>query len=164
MGLLPLSPMPQRAQRSQVIMGAMSPRCAIVVLLSILTACSTPPDASKSPAPAPKRVAASSNPVAKYIELTGLRLGEKGPGKLRVRFGIVNHSDADLGDLAIEVQLSATSAKPGEPPFASFPAKIGTLGPEEWKDVEVIVPTKLRVYELPDWQYVKADFQVTEPK
>src|SRR6266852_4036420 len=135
MGLLPLSPMPQRPQRSQVIMGAMSPRCAIVVLLSILTACSTQPDAGKSPAPAPKRVAASSNPVAKYIELTGLRLGEKGPGKLRVRFGAVNHSDADLSDLVIEVQLSATSAKPGEPPFASFTAKIGTLGPEEWKDV-----------------------------
>jgi hypothetical protein len=153
-----------RAQRSQVIMGAMSPRCAVIVLLSILTACSSPPDAAKSPAPAPKRVAASSNPVAKYIELTGLRLGEKGPGKLSVRFGAVNHSDADLGDLVMEVQLSATSAKAGEPPFATFTAKIGQLGPQEWKDVEVIVPTKLRVYELPDWQYVKADFQVTEPK
>jgi hypothetical protein len=145
-------------------MGAMSPRCAVIVLLSILTACSTPPDAAKSPAPAPKRVAASSNPVARYIELTGLRLGEKGPGKLSVRFGAVNHSDADLGDLVMEVQLSATSAKAGEPPFATFTAKIGQLGPQEWKDIEVIVPTKLRVYELPDWQFVKADFQVTEPK
>ena len=145
-------------------MGAMSPRCAVIVLASILTACSSPPDAAKSPAPSPKRVAASSNPVAKYIELTGLRLGEKGPGKLSVRFGVVNHSDADLGDLVMEVQLSATSAKAGEPPFATFSAKIGQLGPQEWKDVEAIVPTKLRVYELPDWQYVKADFQVTEPK
>ena len=145
-------------------MGAMSPRCAIVALLSILTACSSPPDAGKSPAPPAKRVAASSNPVAKYIELTGLRLGEKGPGKLRVRFGVVNHSDADLSDLVLDVQLSAAGAKPGEPPFAGFSAKVGALGPEEWKDVEVIVPTKLRVYELPDWQYVKADFQVTEPK
>ncbi len=145
-------------------MGAMSTRFAVVALVSILTACSSPPDTAKSPAPAPKRVAASSNPVARYIELTGLRLGEKGPGKLSVRFGAVNHSDADLGDLVMEVQLSATTAKAGEPPFATFSAKVGPLGPREWKDVDVIVPTKLRVYELPDWQYVKADFQVTEPK
>ena len=146
------------------MMGAMSPRCAVIALLSILTACSSPPDAAKAPAPQPKKAAAGTNPAAKFIELTGIRLGEKGPGKLRVRFGAVNHSDADLGDLVIGVQLSAASAKPGEPPFATFSAKIGPLGPEEWKDVEVIVPTKLRVYELPDWQYVKADFQVTEPK
>ena len=26
------------------------------------------------------------------------------------------------------------------------------------------VPTKLRVYELPDWQFLKADFEITEPK
>ena len=145
-------------------MGAMSPRCAVIVLLSLLTACSSPPDAGKAPAPAAKKVAAGTNPAAKFIELTGFRLGEKGPGKLSVRFGAVNHSDADLGDLVIEVQLSAASAKAGEPPFASFTAKIGQLGPQEWKEVEVVVPTKLRVYELPDWQYVKADFQVTEPK
>jgi hypothetical protein len=145
-------------------MGAMSPRYAVVILLSILTGCSSQPDAAKSPAPAPKRVAAGTNPAAKFIELTGFRLGEKGPGNLRVHFGAVNHSDADLSDLVVDVQLSAASAKAGEPPFASFTAKIGALGPQEWKDVEVIVPTKLRVYELPDWQFVKADFQVTEPK
>jgi hypothetical protein len=26
------------------------------------------------------------------------------------------------------------------------------------------VPTKMRVYELPDWQFLKADFEITEPK
>jgi hypothetical protein len=30
--------------------------------------------------------------------------------------------------------------------------------------VVVDVPTKLRVYELPDWQFLKPDFVLTEPK
>ena len=32
------------------------------------------------------------------------------------------------------------------------------------KPVSVDVPTKLRVYELPDWQFLRADFDLTEPK
>jgi hypothetical protein len=32
------------------------------------------------------------------------------------------------------------------------------------KDVKAEIPTKLRVYELPDWQFLKADFEITDPK
>jgi len=46
----------------------------------------------------------------------------------------------------------------------TFPATVSKLGPSELKNVAVQVPTKLRVYELPDWQFLKADFQITEPQ
>jgi len=111
-----------------------------------------------------RAVAASSNPVAKYIELVGFRITEKSPGKLQAQFGVVNHSEADVGDIALEVNLRATTAKPGEPPLVTFMAKITSLGPEDLKQATVEVPTKLRAYELPDWQFLKADFQITEPK
>lgn len=109
-------------------------------------------------------MAPSSNPVAKYIEITGFRITEKGPGKLEVRFAVVNHSDADIGNIAMTVNLRASTAKPSDPPLATFNARVEGLGPEDLKEVTAEVPTKLRVYELPDWQFITADFQITEPK
>ena len=45
----------------------------------------------------------NSNPNAKYIELVGFRVNEKSPGHLEVQFGVVNHSEADLGQVKMEV-------------------------------------------------------------
>jgi hypothetical protein len=106
----------------------------------------------------------TSNPIAKYIELVGLRVTERSAGHLIVQFGVVNHSDADVGDVKMTVNLSTTAAKPGDPPLITFPAQVPGLGPNELKDVSVEVPIKLRVYELPDWQFLKADFEIIEPK
>jgi hypothetical protein len=106
----------------------------------------------------------NTNPYAKYIEVVGIRVNEKSPGHLEVRFGVVNHSEADLGEVKMDVNLRTTAAKPGEPPLVSFSAKVPALGPAELKPVTIDVPTALRVYELPDWQFLKADFQLIEPK
>jgi hypothetical protein len=106
----------------------------------------------------------TSNPIAKYVELVGFRVRERSPGHLVVQFGVVNHSEADVGDVKMTVNLSTTAAKPGDPPLISFPAQVSRLGPSELKDVTTEVPTKLRVYELPDWQFLKADFEIIEPK
>ncbi len=105
----------------------------------------------------------TSNPIAKYIELVGFRVTERSKGHLIVQFGVVNHSEADVGDVKMTINLGTTAAKPGDPPLISFPAQVSSLGPSELKDVTVEVPTKLRVYELPDWQFLKADFQITSP-
>jgi hypothetical protein len=136
------------------------------LILALAGCSSSPPEKSSTSTSQPhsQRVAASSNPVAKYIEVTGFRINEKGPGKLEVRFGVVNHSDADIGNIAMIVNLYPTTAKPGDPPIATFNAHVDALGPEDLKEVKVEVPTKLRVYELPDWQFIRADFQITEPK
>lgn len=143
-------------------------RIVTVGLCVLLAGCSMAPkqENQKSGAPAAPVSAAppSRNPAAKYVELVGFRVKEKGPGKLEIHFGVVNHSEADLGELVLDVDLRTTNAKPGDPPLCSFAAKVGSVGPEELKPVTVLVPTKLRVYELPDWQFLKADFQITEPK
>jgi hypothetical protein len=144
---------------------------AFVVAASALTlgGCSSSPAPNKqakaAPAIPPHFTATNtSNPVAKYIELVGLRVRERSAGHLIVQFGVVNHSEADVGDVKLKVNLSTTAAKPGDPPLITFPAQVARLGPTELKDVSVEVPIKLRVYELPDWQFLKADFEITEPK
>ena len=106
----------------------------------------------------------ASNSLAKHIELVGFRITEKTPGKLVVHFGVVNHSQADVGDVKLKVDLTTTAAKPDEAPLISFPAQVSGLGPSEMKDVSVDVPAKLRAYELPDWQFLIARFEITDPK
>jgi|SRR5579884_2968628 len=138
------------------------------ILIALLGACSSPTPQNQAGGPAQAThtppVAATQNPVARYLELAGFRLDEKGPGKLQIQFAVINHSDADIGDLGLQVNLRAKSAKASDPPLFSFPATVPDLGPEEVKQVTVTVPTKLRVYELPDWQFIVPDFTVTSPR
>jgi hypothetical protein len=77
---------------------------------------------------------------------------------------VVNHSEADLGELKMDVNVRTTTAKSDDPPLLTFSITVPSLGPSELKPVVIDVPTKLRVYELPDWQFLKPDFQLTEPK
>lgn len=144
-------------------------RIGWLFVAAVLVACSSSSSSNKqtkAPPSIPSHFTASntSNPIAKYIELVGFRVTERSPGHLIVQFGVVNHSEADVGDVKMKVNLGTTAAKPGDPPLISFPAQVSRLGPNELKDVMVEVPTKLRVYELPDWQFLKADFEISEPK
>ncbi len=140
----------------------------MVVGCTLLAACSSgnqsQTDSKTSPAAQPVAAAHAKNPAAKYVELVGFRVGEKGPGKLEIKFGVVNHSEADLGDLSLNVDLRTTTSKPVDPPLCSFSVKVPALGPNELKEVAATVSTKLRAYELPDWQYLRPDFVITEPK
>ena len=129
-----------------------------------LNACSSAPSDNAKKTETPARVAASSNPAARHLELAGFRVTERTPGKLEIQFGVVNHSDADLGDISLDVALKTTTSKDTDPPLVAFTTKVAAVGPQELKTVSVEVPSKLRPYELPDWQFLKADFKLIEPK
>jgi hypothetical protein len=105
----------------------------------------------------------TKHPLAKFIEIAGFRITESKPGRLRVEFGVINHSDADVSDLALNVDLRPTTAKDDEPGFCALTIKIPSLAPRSLKDVSGECPTKLRVYELPDWQFIRPTFQITAP-
>jgi hypothetical protein len=140
---------------------------AVLCLISLLgcSPSSTGKETKSAPSiPARTTATNKSNPLAKYIELVGIRANEKSPGHLQVQFGVVNHSEADVGDVKLDVSVGTTAAKAGDPPLITFSAKVPSLGPNEMKQVSVDVPTKLRVYELPDWQFLKADFQIGDSK
>ncbi len=110
-------------------------------------------------------VPTKKHPLAKYVELVGFRLSEAGGGKLRVKFVVVNQFGGGYWrDLGVRVRLMTSSSKPEDPPISEFDVKVPTLGPEEIKDVEATTPSKLRIYELPDWQFLKAEFEITSPE
>src|SRR5579863_3758794 len=103
-----------------------SMRLGLFFLAVFLAGCSSSPSTDKqgkaAPAiPAHFMATNTTNPVAKCIELVGFRVTEQSPGHLVVQFGVVNHSEADVGDLKMKINLSTTAAKPGDPPLISFP-------------------------------------------
>lgn len=123
----------------------------------------TPRASFESPASVAAASPAQPHPLARHIEITGLRLSEDARQRATIQFLVVNHSAADMGEVAAEVQLIAVSAKGEREPVGSFFFKTPALGPYESRELKAPVTTKLRVYELPDWQFLKAEFQITSP-
>ena len=121
------------------------------------------PTLAFQPPSLPSPEAVKAHRLTPYIEVTGLRLSEDAKQNAFIQFVVVNHWPAEIGDLAGAVNLKAVTAKGEQRPVGSFSFKIPLLGPYESKDLGVPVDTKLRVYELPDWQFLRADFQLTSP-
>jgi len=149
-------------------------RTHYVLMLAALIGCaafvgcssSAPETKKQKEASAPQAVVSvvsNKHPLGKYLELAGFRISEMGAGKLTVKFAVINHSNADIGDLTLHVKLLTTAAGPEDPPVAEFDAKVTGLGPLEVKDASGTAITKLRVYEMPDWQFIKADAEITAP-
>jgi len=109
----------------------------------------------ENPAPA-GTAAAPTHPLAKYIEISGLRVVDGGPGEVKIAYIVVNHSPADLPELQAKITLAAA----GKPVF-EFPAAIPSIGPYESKDLSAVLRTKLKPYELPDWQVLKPSIAIT---
>ncbi len=118
----------------------------------------------KPSAPEPKKAevvtGGKAHPYQKYLEIAGVRLLEKEGKKSVVRFTVINHSEADLSGLELNVLLAPSN---GGEPIAVIDAKVGTVPAQGVKDMESPLSTKLKVYELPDWQFVKATFEITAP-
>lgn len=143
-------------------------RITLICCALALAGCSSSPDAktpkNKLPeAPLGAMLASNKHPLAKFIELSGIRVEEAGKGKLKVTMAVTNHSTADISDLGLKVKLTTTAAKPEDPAIAEFDLKVPSLGPNEMKDVSATVPTQLRIYELPDWQFLRAQYEITSP-
>jgi hypothetical protein len=115
---------------------------------------STAPDSAlslESP-PTAASAAAAKNPLFKQVEIVGLRLTQNKAKKTEVHFLLVNHSGGELQDFSGTVNLEARTGKKGDEPIGSFSFKAPALGAYESKEMTALVDTKLKVYELPDWQ------------
>jgi hypothetical protein len=103
-----------------------------------------------------------SNPLQKYVEVVGLRLFNENK-KPVARFVVVNHSSAEITDLAANVTLWASTSRSEEDSVGSFSFKVPSLGPNASKDLTEPLKTKLKMYELPDWQNTTAEIEITSP-
>ena len=147
---------PQRRPLSPALVAAATAAgiCALLAVLYLFVLPRRPP-ADATSLESPSRTPASlrpghAHPLAKYVEIAGLRVMEDNRGQVKIGYIVVNHSPADLPDLRARITLSAA----GKPVF-EFPTTIPSIGPYESKDLTATVKTNLRPYELPDWQALK---------
>lgn len=116
-------------------------------------------------APLPGRAESApvkAHPYAKFLELTGLRITEE-KEKARVNLVVVNHSGAELPPLDIQVNLKAVTARAETEPVATFSFSLPSMGAYSSRDLSAEMKTKLRAYELPDWQFLRAEFEILTP-
>ena len=86
----------------------------------------------------------------------------KHKGKVLAKFLVVNHSSSDVSGLAGNVTIWASTKKSEEDAQGSF-SFITNLDSYESKEVTSPLNTKLKIYELPDWQNMTTDLQITAP-
>ncbi len=124
---------------------------------SILSASGSPAGVAEAPG------ATVASLLLENLEVTGLRLVEDKQKKLEIRFLLVNHSPAPLTDIAATVTLRPSTAKPGKETVGTFAFRLPGLEPYESRDMLAPVEAKMRLYELPDWQFLRADVVLTSP-
>jgi len=110
-------------------------------------------------APKPK----VTNGLQKYVEVVGMRLTQDAKKKPLAKFVVVNHGSTELNDLTANVTLWASTSRSEEDSVGTFTFKLNSLGANEAKEITTPLKTKLKIYELPDWQNVTADVQLTSP-
>jgi len=102
-------------------------------------------------------VPGKTHPLAKHLEVSGVRIQESSGGKVKIDFNVVNHSAAELPDLKLEVRLRS-----GNRDFFVIPVSLPSLGPFASKDLSTSVKTQLKPYELPDWQRLEPRFTIQD--
>lgn len=114
----------------------------------------------------PAATARSNKPASslqKYIEVVGLRLLQDAKHHPEARFIIVNHSAAELNDLTANVTVYASTSRSEEDAVGTFSFKVDSIAGNESKEMTEPFNTKLKPYELPDWQNANADVQLAQP-
>ena len=110
---------------------------------------------------APKQQATEAHPLNKFIEVTGLRVTEEG-NKGTLKFLVVNHSAGSIGGVNLEVEVRAAGAKPEAPALISVKTPLKSIGPLESRDFAVPMTASVKGYEMPDWQFLRATYRITE--
>ena len=101
--------------------------------------------------------------LQKYIEISGVRITQDAKKKPIVKFVVTNHSGAEITDLGGNVTVWGRTQKSEEEAAGTFSFASAHLSPYESKEMSAPLTTKLKLYELPDWQNVSTDIQITSP-
>lgn len=119
--------------------------------------------ASATDAGAASKGGAKANPYQQFIEISGVRITEDSKKKPVAKFVVINHSNAEIPGLGGTVTVLAHAPKSADEPVGTFSFSKVDLKPFESKDVTVPLNTNKPMVEMPDWQFIKTDVQITAP-
>ena len=119
----------------------------------------TPSTTVESPA---AKAGGKPSRLQKFIEISGVRFAQDARKKTVARFVITNHSESELNGLAGNVTIWGRTQKSEEDAQGTFTFNTN-LSPYESKEMSAPFNSKLKIYELPDWQNITTDIQITAP-
>src|ERR1035438_10396104 len=104
------------------------------------------------------------NALQKYIEVSGVRFSKDKQDKkvINVSFVLINHSDVDVDRLTGNVTVWGRTRNSEEDAVGTFAFMTSIPGTAS-KELVLPFNTKLKFIELPDWQNITVDLQITGP-
>jgi hypothetical protein len=96
-------------------------------------------------------------PFARYIEVTGIRVVADLNRHSRLHYIVVNHSAADLSDVALRIGVHAASDV--SKTLFRVTAVVPSLGPFASKEITVDLDAQIRASEIPEWDLLRVDVQ-----
>jgi hypothetical protein len=102
----------------------------------------------------------SANPLARTIEVSGIRVLVDASKKSQIQYLVVNHSSARFADTTVFVTLRSADAKAGEAPLCQFSFAAPDLGPYESREMTSEIEKLNRPVAVPEWQDLRAEIEL----
>ena len=104
------------------------------------------------------------NALQKYMEVSGVRFSQDKQDKkvINVNFVLINHSEVDVDRLTGNVTVWGRTRNSEEDAVGTF-AFMTSIPATASKELVLPFNTKLKFIELPDWQNITVDVQITGP-
>jgi hypothetical protein len=113
-----------------------------------------------SPAATPAAFPSATSPLAKYVQVTGVRFLTETEGRNELQYLVVNHSSAEIADFTVHITLRAPR---NDTPICSFSVKIARLGPFEAKELATALQGLPKPFRAPDWRELRTEVDFTQP-
>ncbi len=162
---------PARPQSSWFVSSLVAAGVAAAVLGSVFyamptlagptRAATTPIVETKAPVPAaPVEPALSNDPLARAVEVTGVRFVTGIPDRRpEIHYLVVNHSAEALAGVTVRVTLR-TATDPA--PLSQFAFRTARLGAYESKEMVSAIERINGLANMPDWRRVRVDAQIVQ--
>ena len=121
-----------------------------------------PAEKSSSTAAVAEKAPAVANSMQKNVEIAGIRWTTQDK-KPAVRFVVVNHSGAEVAGLEGTVTIFAGTSKTAKDAVGTVSFRVKSIAAFGSQDVTQPIDTNLKPYELPDWQVITTQTQITAP-
>lgn len=120
-----------------------------------VTPASTPVPAATTAA-APPQPVVQEHPLARFVEVAGVRIVSGPKGRPQLEYIVINHSGSAITGLDVRIAGRSADAPSGDPLF-SVSGIVPSLGPYQSKEMHSELDASVRPSALPSWQSLRTD-------
>jgi hypothetical protein len=101
-----------------------------------------------------------THPLARFVEVTGLRVVADLKHRSQLHYIVVNHGSTQLAGVSLRIAVRSSVTGSNDPPLFAVTTVIPSLGAYQSKEYRVDLDGDVRSSVIPEWQNLRADFQV----